>query len=125
MPDDGEPIWPSDQATTRDGEPIEAQLVVQTHFDGDPRPRPDELERWNARRREQGLERVIALILLPRKRRAVPKGAPAAAVTVIDGFHRRRQQVFAGLEQHGWAIFERDGVIVCEPEEVQITVGID
>lgn len=41
------------------------RVVVRTHLDGDPRPRLDEIEEWQALRRKNRLDEMVACILAP------------------------------------------------------------
>lgn len=86
---------------TRDDEVV-PRVAVKTHLDGDPKPRQDEIVKWEAMRRRYAVEQMIALILLPREGQT-------------DG-------PFPGFEMHSWVIRERDGKVVCERQLIEIQV---
>lgn len=81
------------------------RVHIQSHLDGDPKPRPKEIEHLNSIRIEDGLDEMVSIILLPSE--------------------ESTDKEFPGYERHGWKIHEVDGEVVCEPEEITITITDD
>lgn len=84
-------------------EPDVPRVAIQSHMDGDPKPRPKEINKWDAIRREHGLEEMLVMILLPDE-------------TVTDG-------LFPGYALHGWSIRDdAQGKTICEPKDIDVQV---
>lgn len=79
--------------------------AIQTHLDGDPKPRPDEIANFNGVRRDHNLDEILVLILLPDE--------------------AQQERPFPGYTTHGWKIYESGADVLCMPEEVSIEIVDD